>query len=78
MDSVEKAKELVSRFEFTNYMGQSEEYAKQCALVTVDELVKDSTIHFSAFKCDGDRNCFLYMELLISYWERVKQEIEKL
>jgi hypothetical protein len=42
--------------------------AKQCALITVDEIIKTNP-----YEWDGED-----MNSTIDYWEEVKQEIEKL
>jgi hypothetical protein len=77
MTPEEKAKELV--FNFRQYcvttvsinQYQSEytlKYAKQCALIAVDEIIKQLT---PIEKAPNNKSAFLY-------WEEVKQEIEKL
>jgi hypothetical protein len=67
----EKAKELFDKFiEFTQDWDELDGYvddeyrAKQCALIAVDEILKNDTI-------------FLYVHHL-DFWKEVKQEIEKL
>jgi hypothetical protein len=70
MTPKEKAKDLLCNF----YAIQSDEYnyginwkmAKQCALITVDELIKSSP--------QKPRS---YTDTML-YWEEVKQEIELL
>jgi hypothetical protein len=67
MTPKEKAKELVSKFqkqiffEVTNEKLDIEE-AKGCALIAVDEILKEESIG----------------SLLIDWWKEVKHEIEKL
>ena len=75
----QKAKELFDKFcyairteetdsgYFTNVI-----YAKQCALISVDEILKTNTLQ--------DRNCgFVTLcEKHKEYWLEVKQELEKL
>jgi len=67
----EKAKELYNKF--LRYVPAEEEfeheYAKQCALIAVDEIL-------SLNKIASLRHDEVYMEL--EYWLEVKQEIEKL
>jgi hypothetical protein len=68
MTPKEKAKELVYRFEFS--CGGSHEYqvfknAKQCALISVDEILSF---------IEDDRIGFNWKE----YYEQVKQEIQAL
>ena len=69
MTSKEKAKELVDKMMYKiMYNCQptlSKMVAKQCALIAVDELIKQES------KTDD------YYEIG-SYWEEVKQEINKL
>lgn len=70
MTEKEKAKELVEKFmnvEYNNdkYIRHSE--AKQCALITVDEINKFLNI----VQDDVSDRVFVY-------WQRVKTEIEKL
>jgi hypothetical protein len=70
MTPQEKAKELVGNFcnvEFLkDYEGMDYELAKECALITVDEILK-------AVESDWS-----FMEKRKEYWEQVKIEIEKL
>ena len=66
MTPKEKAKELISKYSFVeiaNYTSIFE--VKQCALIAVDELIKQES------KTDD------YYEIG-SYWQKVKQEIELL
>jgi len=73
MTPKEKAIELVNKFNkytvvcVTHYsngkMGENKQDAKQCALIAIDEIL-DSGKDVDEF-CD-------------SYWQEVKQEIEKL
>ena len=62
MTSKEKAKELVDKF--LNEQNNTEEIseAKQCALICVDEIIKQS----------------MDDEWTERYWRGIKQEIEKL
>jgi hypothetical protein len=60
----EKAVELVHKFGMEN---QYYERAKQCALIAVDEILSMGIMSHS-----GD------WQMAKSYWEEVKQEIEKL
>lgn len=76
MTSKEKAKELVDRMYFSrrykdeeNYIPkQAFIYAKQCALIVVDEII-------SYLKTSED---VMVSIKSIAYWQEVKQEIEKL
>jgi hypothetical protein len=64
MSPKEKAEEFIEKF--VRYTPAEEEfeypYAKQCALIAVDEILKALTNY------DMDINC--------DYWQKVKQEIE--
>jgi len=70
MKAEEKAKELIERFndvDGTDYDCQylSDDMSKQCALICVDEIIKEGY----------DNNMY---QGRINYWQKVKQEIEKL
>ena len=66
MTPKEKALELVYKMLFC-FQGHIDEYtAKQCALVAVNELIK-------LYEYENPHRGFK-----ISYWDEVKQEIEKL
>ena len=60
MTPKEKAKELYFKMHSQNYIISVE--AKQCALIAVDEIIKEL------------ERCFIHHE----YWQEVKQEIEAL
>ena len=64
MTPKEKAKKLVNKY-LQIYDGRVTQ-AKQCALIAVDEILKDRERLNDAFFYCGD------------YWQEVKQEIEKL
>ena len=72
----EKAKELVDKYINceTNELecGQwvSENGAKRCALIAVDEIIDSYTKEKS--------NGYIISDKIIPYWEETKQEIEKL
>ena len=75
MKAKEKAKELVEKFEYNGVMiddiRMSEEDAKQCALICVDEMIraiKQIQFNYDIFLEDTE----------ISYWWKVKQKINKL
>ena len=70
MKPKEKAKELVSKFNFEHTgdsytIFQNVEESKRCALIAVDEIIKemDNVMLPNPFK---------------QYWNKVKQEIENL
>ena len=63
----EKAKELLIKFLYyveSFSFEQQNENAKQCALISVDEIINECGDRFLFSKCD--------------YWQEVKNEIEKL
>jgi hypothetical protein len=70
----EKAEELVRKFKpFVQFkMGVDPSYvlkmAKQCALITVNEILENINESFQGF-LDAD---------LVAYWQQVKNEINKL
>jgi hypothetical protein len=68
MTPKEKAKELVEAMAFSCRECDYEAKAKQCALITVDEILK----------CVNNPDEYYLMEYSIFYWKEVKQEIEKL
>jgi hypothetical protein len=70
MTPKEKAKELVSKFNFehtgqTYILHQTVDESKRCALIAVDEIIKamDNVMLPNPFK---------------QYWNKVKQEIQEL
>ena len=66
MKAKEKAEELYYKYyQIVADCGYPEEKAKQCALISVDELIEE--VYFT----DGYYN-------RQDYWQEVKQEIEKL
>jgi len=67
MSHKEKAEELVNKFNYEDkhYLMLD---AKQCALIAVDEIIKELTEEISP-SVHGFRH---------KYWQEVKQEIEKL
>ena len=70
MKTKEKAKELVDSF----YWELENDYkAKQCALIAVDEILKNS-VGYNAYDGVTDND----ISADDNYWEEVKQEIEKL
>ena len=69
MKAQEKAKELVEKYAIWNWNETvcNYEVAKQCALIAVDEII--NTIEYGSQADEISK---------ISYWQQVKQEIEKL
>ncbi len=84
MTSKEKAVELYNKYEqlgkdFTRGVSMAE-FAKQCALIAVDEILNSNPhiyIEKGGSDCRGD---WSYKEAQSNqlYWQEVKQEIEKL
>jgi len=64
MTPKEKAEELVNKFLISTPIGFHIDDAKQCALIAVDEIIKLPIA--------------IGIDDLITYWEEVKQELEKL
>ena len=52
--------------------------AKQCALIAVDEIIKQFVGVFTLFKNAGILNTDVKDSLNYNFWQEVKQEIEKL
>jgi hypothetical protein len=72
MTAKEKAKELVDKYNSlqVNFFGDQDPsygYAKQCALIAVEEILDSYTNEKS--------NGFIISDKIIPYWEEVKQEI---
>jgi len=63
MTPKEKAKELVDKFTVVGLQQRAEGY--QCALIAVDEILKVVLIYNDT-------------QAEVTYWQEVKQEIEKL
>ena len=79
MTPQEKAKRLVFEFEkitlpMTSIIATDEVCgeAKKCALICVDEIYKLNQLKVGRY--EGERD----IEMYYSYWEDVKQEIEKI
>lgn len=78
MNSNEKAKELVEKFRLNvlDYEGCSinEHKAKQCALIAVDEMLKNGVLYNNTeeltIDCEPNQT--------FGYWQSVKSEIENL
>ena len=75
MESKNKAKELISKFNF-DYNSELKEYtinqsveeSKRCSLIAVDEIIEEVREF-----CDDN-----FINDRLHYWQRVKNEIEKL
>jgi len=75
MTPKQKAKQLVSKFTSATMTLVADyewvddiQSAKQCALIAVDEMIKETYLH--------DKTIFEHGRTF--YWQEVKQEIEKL
>ena len=80
MTPKEKAKELVDKFTQTN---GNNFFAKECALIAVDEIIKSSPRHPNDVDWDdvGGTHQYYYEaqhEEALNYWQEVKEELEKL
>ena len=71
MTPKEKAKELVKKYLNIKFCLLTDNQAKQCVLIFIDEMIREiKEIQF---------NEDIFMEdTVISYWSEVKQEINKL
>jgi hypothetical protein len=71
----EKAAELISKFRqippSSPYTGIGDEEAKQCALLTVDEIMFYNLMEYP-------QHSTIYAPHKNDYWQQVKQEIEQL
>jgi tRNA-dihydrouridine synthase len=67
MTPKEKTKELIERFKIINYDLDDIANHKECALIAVDEMIKQQKYQSEnmIWSC-------------VDYWQEVKQEIEKL
>lgn len=74
MTPKEKAEELVTKMYVNQWRNNTMEYktAKQCALIAVDEIYKTNLKYGVYLENDWDKTYYY------SYWEEVKEEIEKL
>lgn len=84
MTPKEKAKELVNKFlkhntvwiDDENYY-YSEKKSKQCALIAVDDIIRVCPYFDSKIReTDDQLSAFDFQ--FVSYWQEVKQEIERL
>jgi hypothetical protein len=73
MTQKEKAKELVESMAFICRECDYEYKAKQCALIAVDEILKEY-----AHAENHIEDIMGKISIYIKYWQEVKQEIEKL
>ena len=72
----EKAKELVEAMVFSCRECDYEAKAKQCALIAVNQLIEYQDYFMDYVRMDLPSN--VVAGLPYKYWDKVKQEIEKL
>jgi hypothetical protein len=75
MTPKEKAKEMVNKFYYyveSISESQQQENAKNCALIAVDEIIKESPSKIYWQTYDDETPS------AITYWQEVKEEINKL
>jgi hypothetical protein len=62
------------------YISDVEEDAKQCALIAVDEIIKsrEDDRHFDDTLSSTGSEYYTAHPMYLTYWQEVKQEIEKL
>lgn len=81
MTPQEKAKELYNKMYATQgpEYGITQDEAKQCALIAVDEIIK-SYPHAYDTEITDNNSVYIITNIRsnIAYWQEVKQEIEKL
>lgn len=76
----EKAEELFIKYRYAIRTKETESgyftnviYAKECALIAVDEILKSNPIMPLSYMLESEA-----LDAGIDYWQEVKQEIEKL
>lgn len=77
MTPKEKAKELVEKFDETLTYLESKSKAKQCAMISVHEIIK-LNINDRAFISDDKENNTIVYSTYNEYWSEVLIEISKL
>jgi hypothetical protein len=83
MTPKEKAEELVYKFDDTMEFSTPQRFAKQCALIAVDEILNARPLDPNYVDWDdcGAAHQYWYeaqKEEALEFWQEVKQEIEKL
>jgi hypothetical protein len=82
MTPEEKAKELVNKYlrtypiydNPTVVISYTNNESKQCALIAVDEIIKNNLEYLRGIELHND----VALNIDLSYWQEVKQEIELL
>lgn len=77
MTAKEKARELVGKYKnpIIEYPKEENIYYKQCAIIAVDEIIKDNEDLLGFMHCNSDN---LEIKQNIQYWQEVKTETQKL
>lgn len=79
MEAEKKARELVYRFDETLTYLESKQKAKECALIAVDEILKEMNIFIHLISDNIDWSLLEHtIDSKNHYYQQVKQEIEKL
>lgn len=79
----EKAEELVFKFDDTMEFSTPQRFAKECALIAVDEIINSRPLEPNDADWDdcGATHKYWYdsqKEEALKFWQEVKQELEKL
>ena len=81
MTAKDKAKELIDKMKLATdefgYININKERHKQCALIAVDDIIRVCPYFDSKIReTDDQLSAFDFQ--FVSYWQEVKQEIERL
>jgi len=75
MTAKEKAEQLVNNMYYSDIETMSKHCAKQCALLTVYQIIKSIPCIPSSIPCEDINDCIIQAR---EFWQEVKKEIEKL
>ena len=76
MTAKDKAKELTQKmYDASNPLYTGTKYAKQCAIIAVDEILKLEVLYQQIIHAKWN---LVQPESSVEFWENVKKEIEKL
>ena len=80
MSPEEKAKELVYKFDDIMEFSTPQRFAKQCALITVDEIIESrkDDVAFDDTMWEEASEYYKPHPMYLNYWLQVKTEIERL
>jgi hypothetical protein len=80
MSPEEKAIVLVYKFDNCMEFSTPQRFAKQCALITVDEIIesREDDGHFDDTLSSTGSEYYTPHPMYLTYWLQVRQEIEKL